>query len=368
MDNSLPLMGIGNNFLAVEELTNWPLITPHGDWEPRYIPPADTGVDVSLPLMGIGNRPGVCAGPLWGVCSLPLMGIGNQRRVRARARQRHLITPHGDWEPAASAGTRTPTPPHYPSWGLGTSPSSRRGTGPPRTHYPSWGLGTEVVGHHGERVHELITPHGDWEPFHNVVEAKVLRGSLPLMGIGNPDLLGVAPPPLDELITPHGDWEPGKPDKRRGRDHLSLPLMGIGNPLEDAPGRMSRAVLITPHGDWEPPSQRSMIVPAACSLPLMGIGNPGPGRSSCLPSAPHYPSWGLGTRTRRRRPRSPGRLITPHGDWEPPARIARCRSCSVHSLPLMGIGNRGREGAYGRRAEELITPHGDWEPLRAAPV
>ena len=52
-------------------------------------------------------------------------------------------------------------------------------------------------------------------------------------------------------------------------------------------------------------------------------------------------------------------LITPHGDWEPAARLSASNQLP-DSLPLMGIGNDERK----RTDWEwhfLITPHGDWE-------
>ena len=54
-------------------------------------------------------------------------------------------------------------------------------------------------------------------------------------------------------------------------------------------------------------------------------------------SRPHYPSWGLGTRHAAGLP-GPSTLITPHGDWE----------------HVVGLGEHD--------AHCLITPHGDWEP------
>ena len=53
------------------------------------------------------------------------------------------------------------------------------------THYPSWGSGTTTDAGEGAASHELITPHGDREPFD--LDAVLFQ-------------LG--------LITPHGDREP----------------------------------------------------------------------------------------------------------------------------------------------------------------
>ena len=97
--------------------------------------------------------------------------------------------------------------------------------------------------------------------------------SLPLMGIGNLDVL----PALGEV------------------DHTSLPLMGIGNP-RDPIGNDLLVELITPHGDRKhasaahsilsapylitPHGDRKLVCPFSrgkqyreFSLPLMGIGN-----------------------------------------------------------------------------------------------
>ena len=164
-------MGIGNPGEEPEgDEHEHLLITPHGDWEPLPLKPGGTPDRVSsLPLMGIGNpggRPraeipaevahypswglgtqptpppgkpanGATHYPSWGLgtladerhltlhpgLSLPLMGIGNPlRRIVDLRDGLQLITPHGDWEPAA-------------------------------------------VRQAGRRLVLLITPHGDWEPF-----------------------------------------------------------------------------------------------------------------------------------------------------------------------------------------------------------
>ena len=142
-DDSLPLMGIGNN-----------------PWSNRTGNPL-----ISLPLMGIGNPPPRRSSraptpphyPSWGsetdrlaggpglavelitphgdrkradVCrfarhhsfSLPLMGIGNRHRLDApEAAAVHLITPHGDRKPAGTSARQPPASAHYPSWGSETS-------------------------------------------------------------------------------------------------------------------------------------------------------------------------------------------------------------------------------------------------------
>ena len=145
--------------------------------------------------------------------------------------------------------------------------------------------------------------------------ARVIDPSLPLMGIGNPRGRPRAGRGRS-LITPHGDWKPRK-TRRGGRiKWRSLPLMGIGN-------------LQIPADPYRP---------GRLSLPLMGIGNWTPARSSGGRCASHYPSWGLETLARLAPRRVGPLLITPHGDWKPSGIGPGCWP-SIHSLPLMGIGN-----------------------------
>ena len=162
------------------------LITPHGDWKPRWFTKSSTISCASLPLMGIGNKRTGCISlpcislPLMGIgnaglepesgppqiTSLPLMGIGNFLPAdKLRQPVEHLITPHGDWKLRRRLLLARSRHAHYPSWGLETR--CRRPPGAPMdrwpTHYPSWGLETS-------------------SPSTSLVCSTV---SLPLMGIGN---------------------------------------------------------------------------------------------------------------------------------------------------------------------------------------
>ena len=102
-DCSLPLMGIGNPLLHNRvhggHATSLPLMGIGN------LPAVEVGValpfasDVSLPLMGIGNKTGDFAASTVWLHSLPLMGIGNVARAVRR--------------PSASSS-------HYPSWGSET--------------------------------------------------------------------------------------------------------------------------------------------------------------------------------------------------------------------------------------------------------
>ena len=171
----------------------------------------------------------------------------------------------------------------------------------------------------------------------------------------------VRPAPHDlVLITPHGDWKPQCFANGTAAHSSSLPLMGIGNSIGRNRYIVARGVLITPHGDWK----------LGCDTRAM--------TRSCRT---HYPSWGLETH----RQSSPSgsqsvhslplmgigndagpspdtsRMQAHYPSWgletSHPSAIARCTSSS---LPLMGIGNsvvrRRRD-----RPDDLITPHGDWK-------
>ena len=167
-----------------------------------------------------------------------------------------LITPHGDWEPAAHAG--------------GWSPSESR------PHYPhgDWKLLQVDRQLHGLA---LITPHGDWKRHvHTIPPGSRIR-SLPLMGIGNRTPAQDGPAAITVLITPHGDW-------KRGRLRAGAP--------EVLP-------LITPHGDWKRPRSVRSAPRWRSHYPSWGLET-----AWCLtwraPSTrTHYPSWGLETSCRR---------------------------------------------------------------------
>ena len=169
-----------------------------------------------------------------------------------------------------------------------------------------------------DRLKQLITPHGDWEPPVGMRSVLVALNSLPLMGIGNPSESRRA----RVYAEPHyPSW--GLGTSQRKNDHWqnqgSLPLMGIGN-FTFRGHKVGLIELITPHGDWE-------------------LQNPCPLRGRH--PHPHYPSWGLGTRSVNARQRNSCHLITPHGDWEP-EQVKLVRNGNQVSLPLMGIGNLGR--------------------------
>ena len=271
--------------------------------------------------------------------------------------------------------------------------------------------------------------------------------SLPLMGIWNrarPQDRRVQP----ALITPHGDLERRRRSACRrsdrplitphgdlehvsGRDGMGIrsshyPSWGSGT-LASGSGRHDRVHLITPHGDLERRRPWPSVAPRSTSslplmgiwnhstprtasaqissLPLMGIWNQATPPAPASPDAPHYPSWGSGTRASMRgRPARPPRslplmgiwnrrgvhrldhpgslLITPHGDLEPvrhsPSCAGRCShypswgsgtgrsvtsdSGKTTSLPLMGIWNRRCAARRRPSLHPLITPHGDLEP------
>ena len=272
------------------------------------------------------------------------------------------------------------------------------------THYPSWGSETAepwahvresvvLITPHGDRKRQtlgkrfgcyrgLITPHGDRKPYGHPACTLYTRVSLPLMGIGNWDVLVPGDDGTPALITPHGDRKHGwqRPVERRGSE------------------------LITPHGDRKRPTGFAMRMRPTSSLPLMGIGNPTnrlfpsslagthypswgsetrpSGPAHCAGPSAHYPSWGSETRAASGDRRAP--IGTHYPSWGSETsiveRIDTCRPLA--SLPLMGIGNLQGAGpgratrpsfslplmgignpAYACRScagrQRLITPHGD---------
>ena len=213
---------------------------------------------------------------------------------------------------------------------------SRRPARSAPAHYPSWGLGTESIAE--------INP------------AAVT--SLPLMGIGNQ-----LPPVRDEPVFHHslplmGIGNHRRPTRRPSWRSPHYPSWGLGT-HQRRPNAAQHLLLITPHGDWEHPPPPGQMIGTSNSLPLMGIGNrrtlpaprrPAPAhypswglgtptrRAPTAPSRPHYPSWGLGTTCPpvAQQPRPP--LITPHGDWEHSfSRRARVRPSAAH-YPSWGLG------------------------------
>ena len=207
------------------------------------------------------------------------------------------------------------------------------------SHYPSWGSGTVAAGELVEAQGvKLITPHGDREP-REVPEVRGdgVRGSLPLMGIGN-----IAGPAIGAVSRePHfPSWGSGTWTyvKVTVPSVVSLPLMGIGNVAQKRGGILQSKTHYPSWGSgtfcWRPSDWLD-----GTSLPLMGIGNArAPSAGSTWPWTSHYPSWGSGTRRRRRGLRLFDQLITPHGDRE----------------------RRHVRGLEGGRLP-LITPHGDRE-------
>ena len=91
----------------------------------------------------------------------------------------------------------------------------------------------------------------------------------------------------------------------------------------------------------------------------MGIGNDRSPQYGGLVTQPHYPSWGLETRTGSI---GPVRCCSHYPSWGLETTIATSSSCSsvTGSLPLMGIGNLVVELLTGG-VLALITPHGDWK-------
>ena len=144
-----------------------------------------------------------------------------------------LITPHGDWKPAAGV---------CPAAGLAMSSS-----------LPLMGIGNQ-----------------------NVVVSAYNHGScsLPLMGIGNLALGGSC-----------GTARTG-----------SLPLMGIGNPPSTTT-RARRSQAHYPSWGLETCTlSASQALPyTLASLPLMGIGNRSDDLAGGEGRVAHYPSWGLET-------------------------------------------------------------------------
>ncbi len=404
-------MGIGNRLrVLVPGRRRVLLITPHGDREPTQ---------ASLYQL------------VWDRISLPLMGIGNRREPRLHlAHAVLLITPHGDREPCRPCTTCGCTGTHYPSWGSGTRDQRCGALRVDRVaHYPSWGSGTN------RRVGARRLENDSLPLMGIGNEVKTARfhsdewGSLPLMGIGNvrdgvrlglrvdvlitphgdrePIFVEAHQPVETWLITPHGDREPNTGLSGRRRPRPSLPLMGIGNPRTPAPllpprrqahypswgsgtfrplecGRPTTGYLITPHGDREPGRIEKAGQPLPVSLPLMGIGNFRPVIWTTSPFGVSLPLMGIGNSTRALLASASRRLITPHGDREPPGPLVvvvlQPDLITPHgdreqflpptdsdkryvSLPLMGIGNANLALPPLRPERRLITPHGDREPL-----
>ena len=91
-----------------------------------------------------------------------------------------------------------------------------------------------------------------------------------------------------------------------------------------------------------PAAEKQMMTP---HYPSWGLGTRSGARwTATAVGHPHYPSWGLGTPSELRRGLQRRLLITPHGDWELQHRHRRLL-----------------------RQVRLITPHGDWEPEAAPP-
>ena len=139
------------------------------------------------------------------------------------------------------------------------------------------------------------------------------------------------------LTTPHGDQERSCLVDLSFACSISLPLMGIRN-VGRVPGVHQVVELTTPHGDQERPSTRRRATRPRSHYPSWGSGTRTDRRRCRRGAPPHYPSWGSGTHGDRGRAPRLRDLTTPHGDQE--RQPARRRPCTP----------------------PLTTPHGDQEP------
>ncbi len=201
-----PSWGSGTSSTAPLSRSPTHLITPHGDRElDRYSDLHKLALD-SLPLMGIGNLPTAPPPP----------------------KTASLITPHGDREPDNGPLRIESRPLSLPLMGIGNRSHAGAWYVAIWSHYPSWGSGTCKRPMRKSWTHQLITPHGDREPTHDLHERRDGPRSLPLMGIGNRSHAGAwyvaiwshypswgsgtCKRPMrkswtHQLITPHGDRE-----------------------------------------------------------------------------------------------------------------------------------------------------------------
>ncbi len=351
---SLPLMGIGNRGVVAlpddgsrdtAHYPSWGSETRrhratarttrrahYPSWGSETWTPSDHAADwtCSLPLMGIGNPQPFLGGARrkLGAHSLPLMGIGNLRRGRfstalhephypswgsetwrpapasaLSARNRGLITPHGDRKLAASRRTPSWSASYsLPLMGIGNLARTNADTDNPAT----------LITPHGDRkllwdrrvlrvAQHLITPHGDRKLGAFSGQETPPRTHYPSWGSETRRRRRVEPR-VQRLITPHGDRK-----------------------LVDQPaGELGGLDLITPHGDRK-----------------LGGKVAGPG----VAYTPHYPSWGSETPARGSRRAHPRRSHYPSWGSETFHWSSLVLSSHSISLPLMGIGNLAIPGS-----------------------
>ena len=187
----------------------------------------------------------------------------------------------------------------------------------------------------GRAISTLITPHGDRERVLICGVGFSNFTSLPLMGIGN-EIRPVSEDLENLLITPHGDREPGRHRPPQAALGPHYPSWGSGT----MPPARSIRLDKSHYPSWGSGTLLTLMGSnrTTNSLPLMGIGNAAIRPHGNDEGKAHYPSWGSGTFRRRRGHSDPVRLITPHGDREPVS-LDQSANNSLHSLPLMGIGN-----------------------------
>ena len=177
------------------------------------------------------------------------------------------------------------------------------------------GIGNLCSGHYA-RQHpwKLITPHGDREPCHAVLQplrdrklitphgdrerkCPQVQNQVPWLITPHGDrelTTHIFDPPLAFLITPHGDRERGHRPVNELRDLDSLPLMGIGNPAGKEEDEQHEH-LITPHGDRELSGVTTPDGKTPSHYPSWGSGTGASDGSGPRAAEAHYPSWGSGT-------------------------------------------------------------------------
>ena len=225
-------------------------------------------------------------------------------------------------------------------------------------HYPSWGFGTLADAPLVQQEVDLITPHGDLEPWRVRSTSVTTSTHYPSWGFGT-----------------------RRTTCRRGCSTTHYPSWGFGTGRRGRTGR--RPVwLITPHGDLEPSAHAAGVQSelqahypswgfgtfwsGACgghwscaSLPLMGIWNECRPARTPTGTSTHYPSWGFGTTLVNLKQETSHRSLPLMGIWNLPA-FFFFGAGSFTSLPLMGIWNGDLVVVVVRR-QRLITPHGDLE-------
>ena len=154
-------MGIENATLDLDDLDAVQAHYPSWGLKTWQVGPEPVGRSASLPLMGIEN-PRTEKRRSGGKChSLPLMGIENDGRGPAAALDHGDSLPLMGIENAWSARHEgRGYQPHYPSWGLKTSPATARRSWP-ETSLPLMGIENHCAPVRRHFDLPLITPHGD---------------------------------------------------------------------------------------------------------------------------------------------------------------------------------------------------------------